>query len=42
MLAIISAAVGYLLASLIWRWMVARKRRKKLRERDGNPASNAA
>ena len=33
-LAVISAAVGYLLASLTWRWMVARKRVKLLRERD--------
>ena len=41
-LAIVSAAVGYLLASLVWRWMVARKRLKKLRERDANPASDGA
>jgi len=41
-LAVVSAAVGYLLASLVWRWMVARKRLKKLRERDANPASDGA
>ena len=43
-LAIVSAAVGYLLAGFIWRLMVARKRTKKLRERDGrgDPASGGA
>ena len=31
-LAIVSAAIGYLMASLIWRLMVARKRTKRLRD----------
>lgn len=37
-LAIVSAAAGYLLSSWIWRWRVGRRRRRLLRRRDRAPA----
>jgi uncharacterized protein (DUF2062 family) len=43
-LAIVSAAIGYLMASLIWRLMVARKRTKRLRDmaQRGDPLKGEA